>query len=118
MLLHCDLVFASEQCFLQMPFSRLGVCPELGSSLLLPHFMGHQRAAELLMLGDRFSAETAREYGLVNAVLPQEEYLALKRGVGIGFRWLSPIGPIRVDLASPLDHEDNVRLHITMGLDL
>jgi enoyl-CoA hydratase/carnithine racemase len=75
MLLHCDLVYASEQCFLQMPFSRLGVCPELGSSLLLPYFMGHQRAAELLLLGDRFSAETAREYGLVNAVLPQEEYL-------------------------------------------
>jgi len=77
MLLHCDLVYASEQCFLQLPFSRLGVCPELGSSLLLPYFMGHQRAAELLMLGDRFSAETAREYGLVNAVLPQEEYLQL-----------------------------------------
>ncbi|MBT8145250.1 MAG: enoyl-CoA hydratase/isomerase family protein [Gammaproteobacteria bacterium] len=75
MLLHCDLVYASEQCFLQLPFSRLGVCPELASSLLLPHYMGHQRAAELLMLGDRFSAETAREYGLVNAVLPQEEYL-------------------------------------------
>lgn len=79
MLLHCDLVYASEQCFLQMPFSRLGVCPELGSSLLLPYFMGHQRAAELLLLGDRFSAETAREYGLVNAVLPQQEYLLFAR---------------------------------------
>ena len=77
MLLHCDLVYASEQCFLQLPFTRLGVCPELGSSLLLPYFMGHQRASELLLLGDRFSAETAREYGLVNAVLPQQEYLAV-----------------------------------------
>lgn len=80
MLLHCDLVYASEQCFLQLPFSRLGVCPELGSSLLLPYFMGHQRAAELLLLGDRFSAETARSYGLVNAVLPQEEYLQFALG--------------------------------------
>lgn len=75
MLAHCDLVYASEQCFLQMPFSRLGVCPELASSLLLPQFMGHQRAAELLLLGDRFSAEQAREYGLINKVLPQDEYL-------------------------------------------
>jgi len=75
MLLHCDLVYASEQCFLHLPFSRLGVCPELGSSLLLPYFMGHQRASELLMLGSRFSADTAREYGLVNAVLPQDQYL-------------------------------------------
>lgn len=79
MLLHCDLVYASEQCFLQLPFTRLGVCPELGSSLLLPYFMGHQRAAELLLLGDRFGAEKAREFGLVNDVLPQGEYLEVAR---------------------------------------
>jgi enoyl-CoA hydratase/carnithine racemase len=76
MLAHCDLVYASEECFLQMPFSRLGVCPELASSLLLPQFMGHQRAAELLLLGDRFTAEKARDYGLVNEVLPQGEYFS------------------------------------------
>ena len=75
MLAHCDLVYSSDECFLQMPFSRLGVCPELASSLLLPQFMGHQRAAELLLLGDRFSAEKAREYGLVNEVLTKGEYL-------------------------------------------
>ncbi|MCB1672006.1 MAG: enoyl-CoA hydratase [Gammaproteobacteria bacterium] len=75
MLLHCDLVYASEQSHFQLPFSRLGVCPELGSSLLLPYFLGHQRAAELLLLGDRFSAETARAYGLINNVLPPEETL-------------------------------------------
>ena len=79
MLAHCDLVYASEECFLQMPFSRLGVCPELASSLLLPQFMGHQRAAELLMLGDRFTSEKAREYGLVNDVLPQGEYLSFAK---------------------------------------
>jgi enoyl-CoA hydratase/carnithine racemase len=79
MLLHCDLVYASEQCFLQLPFTRLGVCPELGSSLLLPYFMGHQRAAELLLLGDRFSARKAQEYGLVNAVLPLGEHLDVAR---------------------------------------
>ncbi|MFM1895845.1 MAG: hypothetical protein RLZZ385_919 [Pseudomonadota bacterium] len=74
LLLHCDLVYASEQCFLQLPFTRLGICPEAGSSLLLPEIIGHQRAAELLLLGDRFSAQQARDYGLVNAVLPQDEY--------------------------------------------
>jgi len=95
MLLHCDLVYASEQCFLQLPFSRLGVCPELGSSLLLPYFMGHQRAAELLLLGDRFSAETARDYGLVNAVLPQAEYLAFARDKALELARL-PNGALQV----------------------
>jgi len=44
--------------------------------------------------------------------------LHFKRSAGIGVRWLSPIGPIRIDLAHPFDGEDSVRLHITMGPDL
>jgi enoyl-CoA hydratase/carnithine racemase len=75
LLFHCDLIYASENCFLQLPFTRLGVCPEAGSSFLLPRQIGHQRAAELLLLGDRFSAEKARDYGIVNEVLPQDQYL-------------------------------------------
>jgi len=42
----------------------------------------------------------------------------LKTGAGLGLRWLSPIGPIRVDLASALDNDNKFRLHITMGPDL
>jgi enoyl-CoA hydratase/carnithine racemase len=75
LLFHCDLVYASRECFLQMPFTRLGLCPEAGSSYLLPRQIGHQRASEMLLLGDRMSAEQAREYGVVNEVLDQAEYL-------------------------------------------
>jgi translocation and assembly module TamA len=40
-------------------------------------------------------------------------------GVGIGVRWFSPLGPLRIDLAHPLDDPDrNVRLHISLGPDL
>jgi enoyl-CoA hydratase/carnithine racemase len=70
MLLHCDLIYASEDAFLQLPFASLGLCPEAGSSLLLPQIVGHQRASELLLLGERFSAQKAREYGIVNDVVP------------------------------------------------
>jgi enoyl-CoA hydratase/carnithine racemase len=69
LLLHCDLVYAGRSARLQMPFVNIGVCPEAASSLILPTMMGHQRAAELILLGDAFSAEQAREYGIVNAVL-------------------------------------------------
>ena len=45
--------------------------------------------------------------------------LDAKTGVGLGGRWQSPLGPIRVDLAHPLDHPtDSVRLHISLGPDL
>ncbi len=73
MLMHCDLVYAADDSFLQLPFTRLGLCPEAGSSFLAPAIMGHQRASELLLLGERFSAAKAQEVGLVNAVLPATE---------------------------------------------
>lgn len=75
MLFHCDLIYASEESYLHLPFTRLGACPEAGSSYLLPKQIGHARAAELLLLGERFSAPKARDYGIVNEVLPQTEYL-------------------------------------------
>ncbi|MFU8815995.1 MAG: autotransporter assembly complex protein TamA [Pseudomonadales bacterium] len=40
-------------------------------------------------------------------------------GVGVGVRWYSPLGPLRFDVAHPLDDPDNrVRLHISLGPDL
>ena len=52
-----------------------------------------------------------------NAFLDFDDY-DLKRSAGIGVRWLSPLGPIRVDLAKALDDDHNLRLHLTMGPDL
>jgi len=44
--------------------------------------------------------------------------LELEHSVGLGLRWLSPIGPVRVDLAHPINADESFRLHITMGPDL
>lgn len=75
MLLHCDLVYAGESARFRMPFVDLGLCPEAGSSFLLPRMMGYQRAAELLLLGEPFSAQLAHDYGIVNQVLADEAVL-------------------------------------------
>jgi enoyl-CoA hydratase/carnithine racemase len=72
LLLHCDLVYASPSATFSTPFLDLGLVPEAGSSLLGPRLMGHQRAFELLVLGDKFSAERAREAGLINAIVAPE----------------------------------------------
>lgn len=69
LLLHCDLVYASERAELRAPFIDLGLVPENASSLLGPRVMGHQRAFAFLCLGAPLGAEAAREAGLVNEVL-------------------------------------------------
>ena len=75
LLLHCDLVYAADNAKFQLPFVNLALCPEAGSSLLLPRVAGYQRAAELLLLGEPFDATTAREAGFVNRVLTAAELM-------------------------------------------
>ena len=70
LLLHCDLVYVADNARLKMPFVNLGLCPEAGSSFLLPRLLGHLRAAELLLLGEEISGQRAAEIGLANQALP------------------------------------------------
>jgi enoyl-CoA hydratase/carnithine racemase len=74
-LLHCDLIYAADNARLVMPFVNLGIVPEAGSTVLLPVLVGHQRSAELLMLGSPLSAQRACEFGLVNAVVTPDALL-------------------------------------------
>ncbi|NVD99573.1 enoyl-CoA hydratase [Massilia sp. BJB1822] len=76
LLLHCDLVYAADSAKFSVPFSQLGLCPEFGSSMLLPLAAGHARAAEKLMLGEAFGAQEAYEMGILSKVLPAAEVLA------------------------------------------
>lgn len=73
MLLHCDLVYASEDASFALPFVNLALVPEAASSFLLPRMLGHQRAAELLLLGENFSAKAAMDAGIVNAVMTPDQ---------------------------------------------
>lgn len=76
MLFHCDLVYASPTASFRTPFLDLGLVMEAGSSLLAPKIMGHQRAFELLCLGEPYSAERAMQAGFVNRIVPAAELQA------------------------------------------
>jgi enoyl-CoA hydratase/carnithine racemase len=76
MLTHCDVVYAGESAKFQLPFINLAVVPEFGSSYSLPTRIGHLRAAELFLLGERFDAARAAELGLVTRVVPDQHLFA------------------------------------------
>ena len=66
LLLHCDLVVAADDARLSLPFLKLGLVPEAGSTLLLPQRIGHARTFAWMALGEVIGAEEARSLGLVN----------------------------------------------------
>lgn len=94
MLLHCDLVYVSDEARLAMPFVSLGLVPEFGSSLVVPRLLGNARAAEKLLLGDPFSPQDAVDAGIANAVLPAGEVAMHARRVAERFNALPP-GAVR-----------------------
>jgi len=75
LLLHCDLVYSGDSAVFQLPFVNLGLVPEFASSVLLPLRVGHNKAAEWLMLGKSFGPQEAMQAGLINAVFGDENYL-------------------------------------------
>jgi enoyl-CoA hydratase/carnithine racemase len=75
MLMHCDLVYCADNAKFSLPFSQLGLCPEFGSSMLLPQLAGYPRAAEKLLLGEAFGAQEALDMRIVAKVLPLAELL-------------------------------------------
>ncbi len=101
MLLHCDMVFAQDNASFKLPFTQLGLVPEAASSLLLPRLAGHQKAAELLMLGESFDAETSVEIGLVNEI-SKESVVAHAKAVA---RQLAKLPPSSVQATKKLLRE-------------
>ena len=71
----CDLAIASDRAFLADPHLGVGLVPADGAALLWPLIMGAVRAKEYVFTGDRIPAETARELGLINKVVPAEDLM-------------------------------------------
>jgi enoyl-CoA hydratase/carnithine racemase len=74
-LLNCDLVVAADDLVAFFPEMAIGQFVTGAVTYLLPLAVGHQRAMELLLLGERQSAEALRALGLVNRVVPRAELL-------------------------------------------
>ncbi len=81
MLLHSDLVYASEAATFRSPFPHLGVVPEAGSSLLLPMTVGNAWANDIFIAGRVLNAAEALSAGLVSRVFPAASLMGECRSI-------------------------------------
>jgi enoyl-CoA hydratase/carnithine racemase len=90
LLLHCDLVVAATNAQFSVPFVKLGLVPEAGSSLLLPALIGYQRAARMLLLGEPIGAAEAERCGLITHLAAPQELTATFEAVIAKLKALPP----------------------------
>ena len=68
-----DLAIAAADTRFTLAYANIGASPDGGSTYFLPRLVGYKKTMELIMLPDRFDAETARQHGLVNWVVPNDK---------------------------------------------
>ncbi len=71
----CHIRIAGDRVRLGLPEITLGVIPGFGGTQRLPRLVGPAKALELILTGDRITAQEAHQIGLVNQVVPQAEVL-------------------------------------------
>lgn len=88
MILSCDIIVASERAKFAVPEINLGI---FGGASVLPRLVGRYQAAELVLLGEAYTAQKACEMGLVNRVVPPEEVIPTAQAIADGIRAKSPL---------------------------
>lgn len=116
-LLNCDLVVAADDLVAFFPEMALGHFVTGGVTHLLPQAVGHQRAMELIVLGERHDAHALQRFGLVNRVVPREMMLPTARELAhtVASRSTGALARLKQALtgqgsgrlAAALDHEAN-----------
>lgn len=87
----CHFRIASDNAKMGLPEVSLGVIPGYGGTQRLPQLVGKGRAMELIMTAGMIDAETAKNYGLVNHVVPQSELLEFTKGIATKITRNSPV---------------------------
>lgn len=74
--LACDIVIAAESASFIQAFSKIGLIPDSGGTYFLPRLVGVQKAAALMMLGDKVSASEAADMGMIYKAIADDVFLS------------------------------------------
>ena len=70
----CDLAVAADSSYFTSAYRHIGLTPDGGATYALPRIVGVKKAMEIVLLGERFSADEALRIGLVNRVVPESDF--------------------------------------------
>lgn len=70
LMLGCDLALAADNAYFATAYAHIALSPDGGCTYFLPRIVGSRKAAELLLLSERLSAQQALDLGLVNRIVP------------------------------------------------
>lgn len=73
--LAADMVIAGRSAYFLQAFINIGLIPDAGATWLLPRLAGRARAMQMMMLGERISAEKAEQWGLIGRMVEDDRLL-------------------------------------------
>jgi enoyl-CoA hydratase len=104
----CHFRIASDNAKMGLPEVSLGVIPGYGGTQRLPQLVGKGRAMEMIMTAGMIDAETAKNYGLVNHVVPQPDLFATVMTIANKIMKNSPIAIAKAIEAINANYKDGV----------
>lgn len=69
----CDITFASESSTFIQSFSNIGLVPDSGGTFTLPRLIGMQRATAMMFLGNKVTANEAKDLGMIYEVVADDD---------------------------------------------
>ena len=113
--LACDIVLAADTASFIQAFIKIGLIPDTGGTFFLPRLVGLARAAALMMLGSKVTAQQAQDWGMINEVVPAAALMETANGLarnlaaqptrGLGLIKRALNASLTNDLAQQLDVE-------------
>lgn len=118
--LACDIVVATASASFIQAFSKIGLIPDSGGTFTLPRLIGFQKAAALMMLGDKVAAAEAERIGMIYKVIADENFAAESFAIagtlsqmptkGLAYTKMALNASLNNNLTEQLQQEDELQL--------
>jgi 2-(1,2-epoxy-1,2-dihydrophenyl)acetyl-CoA isomerase len=90
--LACDVVVAAQSASFIQAFSKIGLIPDSGGTFFLPRLVGMQRAAALMLLADKLSAEDAVSIGMIYKCYADDVFETESKKIAQMLAQMPPVG--------------------------